>query len=343
MRRRLIHLPRTQSLRPAFTLVELLVVIAIIGILIALLLPAVQAARESARRTQCVNNLKQIGLAFMNHHDVQKHYPTGGWGWRWVGDPDLGFGEGQPGGWIYNILPYMEQDALWEIGAGAAGGPTGAAKIAANTDRSGKPVLYLNCPSRRPALNYSEAGTMYFNATPVTRAPKTDYAVNCGDQNRHQCPATCIAGDNTPAAGPNAYPATPASFPKTPILETGISYRCSKVRVNDVLDGTTNTLCVGEKFLTVYDGTDTVDNESIYCGYVNDLYRTTHMNRYPPRKDNPMLTNPHPQCFGSSHAQAFNGVFCDGSVKQISYGIAQLIYARIGNRKDGQPIPAGTF
>src|SRR3954451_22400540 len=92
-----------------FTLVELLVVIAIIGVLVALLLPAVQAARESARRMQCQNNLKQFGLAFQTHNDTNGFLPTDGFGYGWVGDPDLGFGIDQPGGWTFNILPYCEQ------------------------------------------------------------------------------------------------------------------------------------------------------------------------------------------------------------------------------------------
>ena len=82
---------RHRTLR-GFTLVELLVVIAIIGILIALLLPAIQAAREAARRSQCKNNLKQMGLAAQNHLSTQKCFPSGGWGFLWVGDPDRGYG-----------------------------------------------------------------------------------------------------------------------------------------------------------------------------------------------------------------------------------------------------------
>src|SRR5512136_1509047 len=102
-----------QSKRTGFTLVELLVVITIIGILVALLLPAIQAAREAARRLQCTNNLKQIGLAALRHEQAWGFYPSGGWAVNWTGDPLRGFGREQPGGWIYNLLPYLEQEALW--------------------------------------------------------------------------------------------------------------------------------------------------------------------------------------------------------------------------------------
>ena len=99
-----------------FTLVELLVVIAIIGILVALLLPAIQAAREAARRSQCQNNLKQLALGCLQHHDTFGMLPSGGWSWHWTGDPDMGFGREQPGSWLYHILPFIEEDDLHAAG-----------------------------------------------------------------------------------------------------------------------------------------------------------------------------------------------------------------------------------
>src|SRR4051794_706762 len=96
--------------RRAFTLVELLVVIAIIGILVALLLPAIQAAREAARRSSCSNNLKNLGLAALNHHDVMKHFPVS-YGAAYAGEAPVP----QSGaGWILNMLPQLEETTLYD-------------------------------------------------------------------------------------------------------------------------------------------------------------------------------------------------------------------------------------
>jgi prepilin-type N-terminal cleavage/methylation domain-containing protein len=96
--------------RTGFTLIELLVVIGIIGVLVSLLLPAIQAAREAGRRSHCQNSLRQIGIVVLLHEDHAGHFPFGGWGHEWVGDPARGSGNRQPGGWIYNTI--------------SAGGPT---------------------------------------------------------------------------------------------------------------------------------------------------------------------------------------------------------------------------
>jgi len=333
---------RKSPARTGFTLVELLVVIAIIGILIALLLPAVQAARESARRAQCTNHLKQIGLAWQTHHDSHKHFPTGGWGWHWVGVPDRGYGENQPGGWVYNILPFMELQPLHDYSSG------GSTMSAAASATAALPVANLNCPSRRAAAAYPNTWNggvnKPFNADFTPSYARTDYAANCGDQNSNQGPAN--------GGGPTSLD-YPANFNWGNLaMYTGVSFRRSKVRSADIRDGTSNTYMVGEKFVNPHHyttGGDGGDNEYLASGFNNDIYRhcfprtpASDIEGGPPMKDkiiNPAnLNQGNTVRFGAAHPSGCQFVMCDGSVRTVAYGIDPQIHARLGNRQDGKPV-----
>lgn len=174
--RRVVAAIRTESMRRAngFTLVEVLVVIAIIGALVAITVPAVQMAREASRRSSCANNLRQQAVAVHLHEESHKTFPTGGWGAEWLGDPDAGFGPKQPGGWVYNILPYVEQSSLRELGHGLKG----QARADALTKLMQSPIEILYCPSRRRSLLYPYTGSPLKNATPPAAVAKTDYAIS---------------------------------------------------------------------------------------------------------------------------------------------------------------------
>jgi prepilin-type N-terminal cleavage/methylation domain-containing protein/prepilin-type processing-associated H-X9-DG protein len=328
-----------------FTLVELLVVITIIGILIALLLPAVQAAREAARRMQCSNNIKQSALGALNHESIHKFFPTGGWQASWLGHPDRGFGKNQPGGWIYNVLPFIEQQSLHDLGGGS-----GLSIQDANARRLATPLAGFCCPSRRPAQLFT-AGTFItqFRLTngPIALVARNDYAVNGGDYLQWHGPAPNDLADGDRSN----YPWYDMSY------QTGISYMRSQVTMADIHDGTSNTFLIGEKYVSAdhyADGQDWGDNETMYCADELDLLRWTGVsggignatNNNLPRQDKstPGYSDGNSvQWFGSAHSGGFNMSLCDGSVRTINYSTDAETYRRLGNRMDGLPIDNSKF
>jgi prepilin-type N-terminal cleavage/methylation domain-containing protein len=325
--------------RRGFTLVELLVVIAIIGVLVALLLPAVQAARESARRTQCKNNLRQIGLGALNHEETLGFYPSGGWGFSWIGDPDRGYGRDQPGGWMYSLLDYIEEGGLRQIGAGLA---EGIERRLALNETTQIPIETFGCPSRRQAAAFQFKAWdpwQNANASVLQRASgvtaRGDYAFNSGD-----------FGDAD--FGPPSYAAVDSGQyawnEELGSLVTGIAFQRSEVSIRQVADGTTKTYMCGEKFLDAaqYEtGEDWGDDASYFTGVDHDSLRWT--DDVPAQDQAGLLA---PRIFGSAHPAAFHMVMCDGSVQSIAYGVDRSVHRVLGNRldadtMDGQLIPTG--
>ncbi|WP_425400134.1 DUF1559 domain-containing protein [Aeoliella sp.] len=343
-----VALHERSSPRLGFTLVELLVVIAIIGVLVALLLPAVQAAREAARRTKCKNQLKQLALGSLNHHDVMKHFQTGGWGWYWVGDPDRGFGPDQPGGWVYNTLPFMEQAPLHDTGA------DGDPAVLSRDQRVGAqyvvttPIDFMNCPSRRAARTYTlgtnEGGSNgLFNALTPNEAGRSDYAM-CAGVAFNEFPNPYGQGPtNYTEALTHNWPSN--RLPYEPYM-VGISYERSKVPMRRISDGTSNTYMIGERYIPVEhyeDGRWGADNETWCTGFNNDNYRVTgrlqggNIVALVPAKDTEP-DNDGGGRFGSAHPAVWLMAFCDGSVHSLPFDIDWQVHRDLGNREDGNVI-----
>jgi len=288
----------------AFTLVELLVVIAIIGILIALLLPAVQAAREAARRMQCTNNMKQVGLALHLYHDTHKVFPYGSPLSRYC--PLLGFG-GQPyWGWSAMILPFMEQgsttDAIdWRYGYNAP----------ANAEVIRRPMATYLCPS----------------------APKAEALVSC-----------CILliptyGVEHAAQSTYAGIATHTSANPRTTEGSGCLYRNSAVSIARITDGTSQTVMVGE-VVTFRDDDPTKDN-STYCP--NRACEKGNMwaehNLITTYYGINSQTGSNRRGVESKHPGGANFLFADGHVAFLSEATDQDTLAKLTTRAGGEVIP----
>lgn len=299
---------RNVTRRMGFTLIELLVVIAIIAILTALLLPAVQQAREAARRTQCKNHLKQMGLALQNFHDVKLRFPNGGTTpWNW-GNPQGLESPGLPDqgpGWAFQILPFVEKDQLKK---GAVHGQT------ATTDPIERTALTIYfCPSR--GTNRTQGGRYLM-----------DYA------------------GATPADAPNSW--DQFWYGQVWSIPTNVRYRGIIVRggdrrvcrFKDIIDGTSNTLAIGEKWLNPrnYDSGDWHDDRGWTDGWDPDIMRYTG---FRPVKDAQSTGYGwEGYQFGSAHTGVVQFLMGDGTVRALNTTLDPTLFNNLGGRDDRRTV-----
>lgn len=363
--------PSSAKMPRGFTLIELLVVIAVIGVLVALLLPAVQAARESARMAQCKNNLRQVGLAALNFESAQGALPAGGWSALWMGDPSAGAGPQQPGGWIFQSAPYFEVDMQSRSGAGGTDLFETRAALKELT-RVTIPSLY--CPSRRAPGLYPAIELRGLNFDPPEWVAKTDYAANGGNQMivkgqgygpRLKLP---FVGSECWNGYPNCRWVSGDFWLKH--FWNGVVGDHTGARMGQITDGASDTLLAAEKWIYV-DYYETVsvdaefDNQSngtthdnlgdsgpMYVGFDYDNVRvcngsvssTGKRTGALPRRDWEFdfyhaqvdkKGSHYKDSFGGPHPVGINTLMCDGSVGSVSFEVDPRIWKNLGARDDG--------
>ena len=328
------HGPAGRTHRRGFTLVELLVVIAIIATLIGLLLPAVQTAREAVRRTQCLNNLRQIGLALHGFHDARQYLPPafatasapGNVNWRSLTTTTPGFFEP---GWSFfaYVLPYMEQGSLH-----------------AQLDLS-MPILHS-----RNDVARTEAALMPLYVCPSDTSPRLIDVLDYGASST----ATTLSGAGTVIArGPvSSY----AGVLGTTDHEEngrfdGVFFRNSRVRIGQITDGTSKTVCIGERMSRMAEATwlgSITGSEVVHAeGWWQRLGYSHRSQNYRPancqttchiRSSAPNLATNSPSGFFSPHASGCNFLNVDASVRLIADDVDLTTFRALATRAGGEAV-----
>ena len=326
--------------RHAFTLVELLVVIAIIGVLVALLLPAVQAAREAARRMSCSNNLKQLGIAAHNFHDVYNRFPPGFAGPK----PHAGYNgttNGNTNTWMGTIAyltPYIEQknssdliqvtfDVKQLIGPAWS---NNSSTLAASHTR----IKSMICPSTEPRL-LTEGVTFAFNHFFVAPNSVTSQIIRFAPpfpasvDNMGRSNYLGVAGvwGNIDTPDPAFDP-----FRQTILNNEGILGSRSVNRFADATDGSSNVLLIGEAI----GGTRPLGDPAGAGGMFGHTWMGSGCMITAFGLVDPASTKPHWAMFSSRHPNIVQFVFADGSVRKVSLTIDTASYRAISAMRDGQ-------
>lgn len=296
--------PRPRKRRNGFTLVELLVVIAIIGVLMALLLPAVQAAREAARATQCKNNVRQIGLALHNHHDTHERLPPG-----WSGDQP----EGTPGwGWMVSILPQMEQGPLHDN------------------------VLKRNLPIADPANQQAREHIVPLFLCASDPNPKRFTLATGGEEHGHEEEEEGEVHHHSVDEGTPMFVVSRSNYigvfgtnevEDEPANGNGSFYFLSNTRFADITDGLSNTLLVGERGArfggSMWQGVVPEANEA--------MVRNVGVGDHTPNHH-----DHHFDDFTSYHPSGVHFLLGDGSVRRIDDSIDHAVYQGLITRGGGE-------
>jgi prepilin-type N-terminal cleavage/methylation domain-containing protein/prepilin-type processing-associated H-X9-DG protein len=300
----MIRQPRRNDPSRGFTLIELLVVIAIIAVLISLLLPAVQSAREAARRAQCINNLKQLALALHNYHDVNGVFPMGD-PFYTFDYPPVGLSDNQS--IFVSVLGQMEQQAVFN----SVNFPMNVYSAANMTiQRVGLNVLW--CPSDSKAQNIDQpsGGATDFDVS-LMRVAHSSYAGCSGLWYHHTW-----------------YPTTPPTLQQLTAQDNGIFYINSSIRIAAITDGTSNTILLSERAHSILTDQNAIDWHWWFDGYYGDTNFWTLSPLNPQKRTQAGKAfetgpgNAFTSSASSLHPGGCNFAFADGSVKFLKETIS---------------------